>query len=197
MKKEIFIIHPSEIVRKGLNAVLRIYFNLDITLLAGVGEMISFAELKDSLVIVFTGFSKNHELKPVYQLDRKNRLHIIHIDGPGDAGIPATEHRISLEAPNDEIYTLVTGLLGQSQQDPEKATDSDLTVREKDVLNLVALGHSNKEIAEKLFISIHTVITHRKHITEKLGIKSISGLTVYAILNKIIDTDQINIDQLI
>ncbi|NJO92945.1 MAG: hypothetical protein HC831_31265, partial [Chloroflexia bacterium] len=49
----------------------------------------------------------------------------------------------------------------------------------------------------KLFISIHTVISHRKNITEKLGIKSISGLTVYAVLNKLIDTESINPEQLI
>ena len=69
---------------------------------------------------------------------------------------------------------------------------SELSAREKDVLIQVALGLANKEIADKLFISIHTVITHRKHITDKLGIKSISGLTVYAILNKLIDTDNID-----
>ena len=54
------------------------------------------------------------------------------------------------------------------------------------------MGYANKEIAEKLFISIHTVISHRKNITDKLGIKSISGLTVYAILNKLIDTENID-----
>ena len=93
---------------------------------------------------------------------------------------------------------LLSRLMSDNQAGMEqKPTDSELTVRERDVLKLVALGHANKEIAEKLFISIHTVISHRKNITEKLGIKSISGLTVYAILNKIIDTDQINMDQLI
>ena len=51
----------------------------------------------------------------------------------------------------------------------------------------VARGLTNKEIAEDLFISTHTVITHRKNIVRKLGIKTVSGLTVYAILNKIID----------
>jgi DNA-binding CsgD family transcriptional regulator len=79
----------------------------------------------------------------------------------------------------------------------DQPPDDELTVREKEVLALVAMGHSNKEIAEKLFISIHTVISHRKNITEKLGIKSISGLTVYAILNRVIDPDNLNADLLI
>ena len=81
---------------------------------------------------------------------------------------------------------------------PEKSNAiSSLTERETEVLKLVSLGHASKEIADKLNISTHTVITHRKNITEKLGIKSISGLTVYAILNKIIDTNELSIDDLI
>ena len=81
---------------------------------------------------------------------------------------------------------------------PEKNNAiSSLTERETEVLKLVSLGNASKEIADKLNISTHTVITHRKNITEKLGIKSISGLTVYAILNKIIDTDELSIDDLI
>ena len=68
-----------------------------------------------------------------------------------------------------------------------------LSERETDVLKAVALGYSNKEIADKLFISINTVITHRKNITEKLDIKSIAGLTVYAIMNNLIKPEDVNI----
>ncbi len=64
--------------------------------------------------------------------------------------------------------------------------ESGLSERELEIVREVALGKTNKEIAEKLFISIHTVITHRKNITRKLGIKTVSGLTVYALLNKLI-----------
>lgn len=66
-------------------------------------------------------------------------------------------------------------------------TTNQLSSREIEVLKLVALGQSNKQISDKLFISIHTVITHRKHITGKLGIKSISGLTLYAVINNLIE----------
>ncbi|MDA3854290.1 MAG: LuxR C-terminal-related transcriptional regulator [Bacteroidales bacterium] len=66
-----------------------------------------------------------------------------------------------------------------------------LTEREIEVLCKVAQGKANKEIADKLFISINTVITHRKNITEKLGIKTIAGLTVYAIMNGIINPEEV------
>lgn len=68
-----------------------------------------------------------------------------------------------------------------------------LSSREVDILKEVALGFSNKEIADRLFISINTVITHRKNITDKLGIKSISGLTIYAVMNNLINPDDVTI----
>lgn len=72
----------------------------------------------------------------------------------------------------------------------------DLTPREIDVLKLVALGYTNKEIANTLFISTHTAISHRKNISEKLGIKTISGLTMYAVIKQIIEIKDINTDNL-
>jgi regulator of cell morphogenesis and NO signaling len=63
----------------------------------------------------------------------------------------------------------------------------ELSEREKDVLIQVVRGLSNKEIADVLCISMHTVVTHRKHITKKLNIHSTAGLTIYAISNGLID----------
>ena len=68
--------------------------------------------------------------------------------------------------------------------------NSILSEREEEILRLVALGNTNKEISEQLSISMHTVITHRKNITAKLGIKTIAGLTIYAVLNGIIPADE-------
>ena len=67
----------------------------------------------------------------------------------------------------------------------------DLSERERDVLVLVAKGLTNKEIASELNISPHTVISHRKNIVHKTGIRSVAGLTVYAVLNKFIDSDRL------
>ncbi len=65
----------------------------------------------------------------------------------------------------------------------------ELSEREKDVLIQVVKGLSNKEIADVLCISTHTVISHRKNITRKLNIHSTAGLTIYAIVNKMVDLD--------
>jgi DNA-binding CsgD family transcriptional regulator len=65
-----------------------------------------------------------------------------------------------------------------------------LSEREIEVLKLLVSGNSNKEIADKLFISIHTVISHRKNISQKTDIKTVSGLTIYAVVNKIISIEK-------
>jgi DNA-binding NarL/FixJ family response regulator len=78
--------------------------------------------------------------------------------------------------------------LRQMLETGEQQTEStELSDREKEILVAVAKGLTNKSIAEQYHLSIHTVITHRKNLTRKTGIKSVSGLTVYAILNNLID----------
>ncbi len=96
---------------------------------------------------------------------------------------------------NDEKNVIISKLEKhvKNKQKINKISQSDiLSEREKNVLKLVAKGLLNKQIADELFISTHTVITHRKNITNKLGIKSVSGLTVYAILNKLVNFRDIN-----
>lgn len=72
------------------------------------------------------------------------------------------------------------------QEDP-----NGLSVREIEVLILIVQGLTNKEIADKLFISLTTVISHRKNIMEKLNVRSVSGLTIYAVMNGYIEADRI------
>lgn len=69
--------------------------------------------------------------------------------------------------------------------DEQKSSDSEchLTNREIEILKLIVQGHMNKEMAEKLNISLNTVLSHRKNIISKTGIKTVSGLTFYAISN--------------
>ena len=69
---------------------------------------------------------------------------------------------------------------------------NELSARERDILTAVAKGLTNKEIADEFNISIYTVISHRRNISQKLGINSIPGLTVYAIMNKLVDITDFN-----
>ncbi|MDE6854389.1 MAG: LuxR C-terminal-related transcriptional regulator [Muribaculaceae bacterium] len=71
--------------------------------------------------------------------------------------------------------------------------DATLSSREREIIACVAKGMSNKEIAEALCLSIHTVTTHRRNIASKLQIHSPAGLTIYAILNKLIDIKEIKL----
>lgn len=76
------------------------------------------------------------------------------------------------------------------QSRPDEGRE-ELSQREKEILISVAQGLLNKEIADRHNISINTVITHRKNITRKTGIKTVAGLTAYAILNNLIDINSI------
>lgn len=73
----------------------------------------------------------------------------------------------------------------------EQEAGHDLSPREIEVLTLVTRGYINKEIADRLGIGLTTVISHRKNITEKLGIKSVSGLAVYAVLHGYVEPDSL------
>ena len=75
----------------------------------------------------------------------------------------------------------------------ESATDEQLALstREKEIVVCVVKGMTNREIADRLYLSTHTVITHRRNIARKLQIHSASGLTVYAIVNKLVELDEI------
>ena len=89
---------------------------------------------------------------------------------------------------NDTRSKIISKMNEFVQSETVRNTDDvELSKRETDVLVAVAKGMMNKEIADQMNISIHTVISHRKNITRKTGIKSVSGLTVYALLNNLID----------
>ncbi len=97
---------------------------------------------------------------------------------------------ISIHWSRKEIMHFFTNLQHRVSE-LESMINSELSEREKVILAHVATGKTNKEIADFENISIHTVITHRKNITAKLGIKSISGLTVYAIFNGLIAMEDV------
>lgn len=93
---------------------------------------------------------------------------------------------------NDSKLKIINKMNQIAQSDKgERSDDVELSKREIDVLVAVAKGMMNKEIADQMNLSIHTVISHRKNITRKTGIKSVSGLTVYALLNNLIDENEV------
>ena len=96
----------------------------------------------------------------------------------------------------DDPVTIVRKLreaCSSHQENPE-AESHDLSAREKEILVCVAKGMLNKEIADVCNLSIHPVITHRKNITRKTGIKTVAGLTVYALLHNLIDSNSIELE---
>ena len=74
---------------------------------------------------------------------------------------------------------------------PDVLQQKVLSDREIEVMSLIVQGNINKEIADKLNISLSTVITHRKNIMDKLGMKSVSALTIYAVMHGYVDINKI------
>jgi len=101
-----------------------------------------------------------------------------------DAQISAADTPKTVEA-------TLNKLLDEEGETGQNVLQEILSGREIDVLKLLATGLANKEIADELNISIHTVISHRKNISQKTGIKSVSGLTIYAVTQKLISIDSV------
>jgi len=97
------------------------------------------------------------------------------------------DHSISVTYDLNTIINILKKDFNKNHSD--HAEKEHLSERETDVLVLLVKGMSNKEIADKLNISIHTVISHRKNIVDKTGIKSLPGLTIYAISKKVLPFD--------
>ena len=88
----------------------------------------------------------------------------------------------------DDVTVKISNMISQNPDSQEKLSD-----REKDVIVALVQGMSNKEIADHLCISINTVITHRRNIARKLQIHSAAGLTIYAIVNNLVDISTVKL----
>lgn len=92
----------------------------------------------------------------------------------------------------DKIVNTLQKLINSNINTEKIQQQELLSTREIEVLKFLVSGLSIKEIADKLFISTHTIITHRKNISQKTGIKSIAGLTIYAVVNNIVALEEFN-----
>ena len=197
MEENVFIIHSSEIIRKGLAWILQEYFNMEITQLSSACDLASFSEINNCLIIIIMEDGDYIPANVEEKLGRNNSLFIVLFSKKTELN-GGPEFRLNELSSSLQIQKLIQVIRkSASKQKTNLPESGELTLREKDVIRLIAMGYSNKEIADKLSISIHTAISHRKNITEKLNIKSISGLTVYAIMNNLIEIKDINPEELI
>ncbi len=196
MSSSAFIIfEKSALIRLGLIALLRSLD--DVSVIGDFRNTDNFEQkIKDTkpdFVIINEKFIESIGIIPLKNISKELEFKIISLSKQhhGTANnlwaeeILIDEEKIII---SDKIEHLISQNTKKQKQDK---TNNEISKRERAVLAMVAQGYTNKEIAEKLFISTHTVITHRKNIVKKLGIKTVSGLTVYAILNKIIDMEDL------
>ena len=193
-KLNILIASESLIITKGIHLILSELKGVhSIQLAENSAEFYSILKNQSECVIILTSaFAKTHAINnnDIYKLGIKT--HILAITYPGVALPDNLKAEDCIEI--TESKERISGFFLKLNQLIEESNENDnyeLSQREKEILKHVAMGLANKEIADKLFISMHTVITHRKNITKKLGIKTISGLTVYAIINGLLGMEDI------
>lgn len=196
--KKVLLIIPSRIVARGIEAVLSELGEFRVEGILTDLSRTSEARLKnmDADVIVVDPIVFDY----VSRASGRQR-----ISESSDATVVALRSA-SMDDEHLRHYDAVIGLYDDpvmlvkklreaisSRQETPDSDEYDLSAREKEILVCVAKGMLNKEIADQCNLSIHTVITHRKNITRKTGIKTVAGLTVYALLNNLIDSNSIDL----
>jgi DNA-binding NarL/FixJ family response regulator len=191
MPVKILIAEPSVIVRRGMIEILRGLEGRH----SEVGEVGDAEHLRDALVwrrpdvlLVSPTLVGSYHLSQLKKgaSDVKFVALVTSLADQSLAGV--FDEVISLYDSVEQITSRLTALVSEPRTDK----DGDaLSPREREVIVCVAKGLSNKQIAEHLSLSTHTVATHRRNIASKLGIHSTAELTIHAIVNKLVDIDPI------
>lgn len=193
----IVVVESSKIIFEGLYSILhqsdincRIYKaeNLDELL-----DLLRTEKIDQIIANPLHFVNRDKEVKKI----RKEfpLLSILGIDfGLMQKTVTETDASFSLYDTPEHIINLISRIDNKNRSLTNNRDDDDnLTKREIEVLTCIVNGKINKEIADELNISIHTVVRHRKNITTKTGIRSQSGLTIYAISKKIVEIEDIEI----
>ncbi|MFP4619772.1 MAG: response regulator transcription factor [Bacteroidales bacterium] len=192
MPLSVIISEPSYLIKRGISALIGDMLSAEIIFINDGQELNHHLDTNE-ITAVFINEQILKEMQDsalFFQLKEETR-YIALSDNPGNlAEKRKFDAVLNRNAQKDDIVPVIEKLL-QFGYGEGSETDPLLSTREKEVLKQVAMGYTNQEIADKLHISKHTVISHRKNLTSKLGIKTVSGLTVYAILNNLIPKDQI------
>ena len=146
-------------------------------------------ELK-SIIIKYLpsdGLHNNQLSATLYDIYNNEEWLSHHSEVEEEIFIPAVRNEERKLKQND-VSAKITNMINSAPQADEQLSD-----REKDVIVALVQGMTNKEIADHLFISINTVITHRRNIARKLQIHSPAGLTIYAIVNNLVDISSVKL----
>lgn len=192
MARSIVIAVPSYLMKRGISAVISDILQADIIFVDGMDELNHYLESNpvEGVLIDADLLEKKDDRDLFFQLQHQAKYVVLAGENRQIPSGDKFQAAIGKKAPKEKIIPVLEEIFGESTRE-ENAKGSILSEREIEVLKQVALGYTNQEIADRLFISKHTVISHRKNITSKLGIKTVSGLTVYAVLNDLIPKDQI------
>ena len=191
VRRNIAIIEPSDIIYEGISTLLMksgTHFHL--SRLNDLSEFNSIIQKRDLQVVilnpgcVMNKLTEFEKLRSSYAKITWIGLVYAYFD---DELLSKFSETFSILDRVELLENMISRQFDQMNQNHGR--QEQLSERERDVLIHLIRGHSNKEIAEALNISIHTVNSHRRNIIEKTGIKSLSGLTIYAISMNIIPLD--------
>ena len=146
----------------------------------------SFSELKDVIMKYYPAEADAHVLNDVLM-----DVYMLEEDLLSHCRLEDTLLAERVRVLEDEVRERGGEPVGEEVEATAEDEAADLSERERDVLRRVAMGLSNKEIADKMFISVNTVMTHHRNIARKTGIHAAAGLTIYAIVHGIVSVDEL------
>lgn len=188
LRINIAVIEPSDIVYEGLsNIILKLKNNYYLYRINDLEELIiNYKRISFNIAIINPATVQNKETEfTKFKTNNKDILFMsINYSFFSNKLLNKFDKTISITDDTTTISQKINNLLIPTINSENES--EELTQREIEVLICLTKGQANKEIAETLNISIHTVISHRKNIIEKTGVKSLPGLTIYALSKNII-----------